>query len=95
MALHTVESNMSLLRALKADPEATTIIHSFLLQMVALMSSENLLNTMDKIGNSEAYENVNEAIKARNKAAVEEMIDIVVDVVSHRSIYFDMNYPLH
>jgi len=83
VALHSTSANLDLFRAIKAAPNATEVIHSFLLQIVALISSEQIHSSVDSKMNDATDDNTaREHLMKESRRASEEIIDVIVDIVS-------------
>lgn len=85
VALHTDCANLNLLRSLQDTTNSHDTIRSYLLQIVALISSEQLHAAIEilidsKIGQKDAKQMVQDEAKK----ICDEIVDIIVDIVSTR-----------
>lgn len=82
-ALHSTNANIALFRSIKAAPNATEIIHSYLLQILALISSEQIRNSIEiKIDDATDEDTAKLLLLEETKKVSGEMIDVIVDIVS-------------
>ena len=83
VALHSVCANLNLLQAVKEAENAHDIIRSYLPQIVALISSEQLYASIEsKIRHSGDMGNVEALVQKEVKRICDEIIELMVDVVS-------------
>ena len=83
VALHSTNANIALFRAIKAATNATEIIHSYLLQILALISSDQIRDSIEiKIDDAMDEDAAKKLLLAETMKVRGEMIDVIVDIVS-------------